>query len=305
MKRVEIQMGPVFNRAFGSLALVFFTMVIGAFVTKVALGSPSAGTEEEKQNSIRVAGVKSVVTNEINVNLEALKRAVDFAAKEKAGILLTPEGSLSGYKSDFNQDELDKALTELVGHAASAKVGLALGTCFNEKDGKCYNQIRFYDRKGQFLGFHSKILRCGNLDDPRKGEINEYASSPLRTFLFEDIIIGGLICNDMWANPECTTLPDTHLSQQLSRMGARIIFHAVNGSRDENEWSSVVNWNFHESNLRMKASAGNVWIVTADNSYPENLKSSCPSGVLDPGGNWVCRAEDKGIQYFAYTIELK
>lgn len=305
MKHLKIQMRPACNRTFGSLALVFFTMVICAFVTKVSLGSSSARAGEETQNSIRVAGVKSVVTNEINMNVEALKRAVDFAKKEKADILLTPEGSLSGYKSDFNQDVLDKALVELVNYAASAKVGLALGTCFFEKDRKCYNQIRFYDKSGKFLGFHSKILRCGNLDDPNKGEINDYAFTPLRTFLFEDIIIGGLICNDMWANPECTTLPDTHLSQQLSRMGARIIFHAVNGSRDENEWSSVVNWNFHESNLRMKASAGNVWIVTADNSYPENLKSSCPSGVLDQGGNWVCRAEDKGIQYFAYTIELK
>ena len=44
----------------------------------------------------------------------------------------------------------------------------------------------------------------------------------------------------MWANPECTTLPDKHLSQQLSKMRARIIFQAVNSSRDESEWSSVV-----------------------------------------------------------------
>jgi predicted amidohydrolase len=305
LNRMRIQMKPVCNQTFGSLAVVLFVVAISAFIAKDAIGYPSARAEEEKQNSIRIAGVKTVVTNEISVNVEALKQAVDFAEKEKADILLTPEGSLSGYRSDFNRDELDKALTELVDYAASAHVGLALGTCFYEKDGKCYNQIRFYDKMGHFLGFHSKILRCGNLDDPKKGEINEYASAPLRTFLFEGIVIGGLICNDMWANPECTTLPDTHLSQQLSRMGARIIFHAVNGSRDENEWSSVVNWNFHESNLRLKASAGNVWIVTADNAYPENLKSSCPSGVLDPGGNWVCRAEDKGIQYFAYTIELK
>jgi len=296
-----------FNHKRQSLFLIILLLVSTAFninresEQNATKNHPYAG----HQKSVRVAGVKSLVSNDINKNLQVLKIAVDYAEREKADILLTPEGSLSGYKSDFNQNELNKALEELVDYASSAKVGLALGTCFYEKDKKCYNQIRFYDKEGRFLGFHSKILRCGNLDDPEKGEINEFASTPLRTFIFENIIIGGLICNDMWANPECTTLPDTHLSQQLSRMGARIIFHSVNGSRDENEWSNVVNWNFHESNLRMKASAGNLWIVTVDNSYPEHLKSSCPSGVLDPGGNWVSKTEEKGIQYFSYTINLK
>lgn len=297
----------IYHRRLVSIVLTFFVIVTSGFTTNQGIRYYTENTQDDEyiQKSIKVAGVKSLVSNDINANVAALIKAIDFAQQEKADILLTPEGSLSGYKSDFNQIELNKALEELVSYASLAKVGLALGTCYYEEDNKCYNQIRFYDKEGRFLGFHSKILRCGNLDDPKKGEINIFASTPLRTFVFENIIIGGLICNDMWANPECTTLPDTHLSQQLSRMGARIIFHAVNGSRDESEWSSVVNWNFHESNLRLKASAGNVWIVTVDNSYPEYLKSSCPSGVLDPGGNWVCITAAKGVQYFSYDIELK
>jgi predicted amidohydrolase len=303
---MKIYMRAIHNYILVSIVSIFFAVITSSFHTNNEIRySINTHEDEAIQKSIRIAGVKSLVTNDIYVNVEGLKKAIDYAENEKADILLTPEGSLSGYKSDFDQMELSKALEEIVNYASSAKVGLALGTCFYEGDNKCYNQIRFYDKKGKFLGFHSKILRCGNLDDPGKGEINEFASTPLRTFLFEDIIVGGLICNDMWANPECTTLPDTHLSQQLSRMGARIIFHSVNGSRDESEWSAVVNWNFHESNLRLKASAGNVWIVTADNSYPEHLKSSCPSGVLSPGGDWVCRTEEKGVQYFSYTIEMK
>ena len=153
-------------------------------------------------------------------------------------------------------------------------------------------------------GISLNILKTGSHDNPKKGEINEYASSSLRTFEFENVTIGGLICNDMWANPVCTTLPDTHLSQQLSTMGAKIIFHAVNGSRDDSGWSAV-NWNFHESNLRIRAYSGGIWIVTCDNSYPEHFKSSCPSGVLDPDGNWVCETEAKGVQYFSYTITFR
>jgi hypothetical protein len=30
-------------------------------------------------------------------------------------------------------------------------------------------------------------------------------------------------------------MPDTHLSRQLSNLGARIIFYAVNGGRDGSE----------------------------------------------------------------------
>ena len=44
----------------------------------------------------------------------------------------------------------------------------------------------------------------------------------------------------MWANPECTLMPDVHVSQQFSQKGAKILFHAVNGGRSGNEWSKVI-----------------------------------------------------------------
>ena len=53
--------------------------------------------------------------------------------------------------------------------------------------------------------------------DPPQGEINDYAIRPLRTFEIKGIRVGGLICNDMWANPQCTPMPDPHLSQKLSK----------------------------------------------------------------------------------------
>ncbi len=255
------------------------------------------------EKSIRVAGAKLAVSDNIDTNIIAIKKAIDFALKNEADILLTPEGSLSGYTINFDKKKAEKGLKEILDYAREAKIGLALGTCFYEPDGKCYNQIRFYNKKGKYLGFHSKILLCGNHNDADAGEINYYASSPLRTFDFEGIKIGGLICNDMWSNPMCTTLHDSHLSQQLSKMGAQVIFHAVNGGRSESEWS-IINWDFHSSNLRMRASAGKIWIVTTDNSYPENIKSAAPSGVIDPNGNWACPSENTGVQYYVYTIDL-
>ena len=251
--------------------------------------------------SLRVAGAQMPVSTDIETNIKTILRAIDFATAEQADILLTPEGSLSGYTHDFDATVVERALTEVTTAAARAAVGLALGTCFVEDDDRCYNQIRFYSADGAYLGFHSKTLTCGSLSDPPRGEIEHYAIAPLRLYDWPGIPIGGLICNDLWANPGCTPQPDPHLTQQLATMGARVVFHAVNGGRSGDTWSQV-NYRYHESNLLMRAKAGGLWIVTADNCLPEQWPCSSPSGVVSPAGEWVCRADDHGEQFFVYSI---
>ncbi|NLG25363.1 MAG: carbon-nitrogen hydrolase family protein, partial [Clostridiales bacterium] len=224
------------------------------------------------------------------------------AADERADILLTPEGSVSGYTHRFDRAQAAEAVGHIAGLARQAGVGLALGTCFYEDDGLCRNELRFYDRDGQYLGCHTKQLRCGDLRDASIGEINHFHADPLRTFSFHGLTIGGLICNDLWANPSCTTLPDVHLTQRLAEMGARVIFHAVNGGRDASEWSQVVVKRYHECNLLMRAQAGGLWIVIADNSLPEHLPPSCYGGVVDPGGAWAARIDGPGTRYLSCAI---
>ena len=234
--------------------------------------------------------------------METISRAIEQAVARTADILLTPEGSVSGYTHRFDQEKAAQAVKTLVKKASAHGLALALGTCYVESDdGRCYNQIRFYDGEGTFLGFHNKILRCGSFDDPPKGEINHYAARPLRTFRLKGLTIGGLICNDMWGNPACTPMPETHLSQQLARKGARIIFHAINGGRDGSEWSKNVHWPFHESNMRLRAQAGRVWIVSADNCRPTTVPCSAPSGVLRPNGHWAAKAPDQGEHVVVHT----
>ncbi|SFS73858.1 carbon-nitrogen hydrolase family protein [Paenibacillus sp. BC26] len=252
---------------------------------------------------MRIAGAQICVNDtSVEANVEAITRGIAYAAEEKADILLTPEGSLSGYHNRFDRTEVREALADVVALAKEAGIGLALGTCFEEEDGHCYNQLRFYDKSGRFLGFHSKTLTCGTLTEPPVGEINDFTVKPLEVFRFNGETIGGLICNDMWANPQCSPLPDTHLSQQLSTMGAKVIFHAVNGGRDESDFSQRVVRQFHESNLQMRAKAGGVWIVTVDNAFPVEQGNACSGGVIGPDGQWMVKAPDRGEQYFTYTI---
>ncbi len=254
---------------------------------------------------LRVAGAQvPVKDDDVHANVEAILEAIEFAYREQADILLTPEGSLSGYTHEFDRRKVEDGLERVTAAAREAGVGLALGTCFVEPDdGKCCNEIRLYEKDGTFLGFHAKTLLCGSLSRPPKGEIEHFAARPLRTFRFQGVTVGALLCNDLWADPLWTSMPDTHLTQQLAEMGARVVFHAVNGGRGENDWRNVV-WNYHESNLRMRARAGKLWIVVVDNSWPPDQRCSTPSGVIDPDGTIVRRVESKGAQYFAHTIEL-
>ncbi len=254
--------------------------------------------------NLRVAGAQIPVTRDIESNLAAIHRGIEFARREHAHILLTPEGSLSGYTHEFSMAAVKQGLRRVTAAAREAGLGLALGTCYVEPDTlECYNQIRFYAPSGDYLGFHSKTLTCGTLTNPPEGEINHFAVGPLRTFTFRGVEVGGLICNDLWANPECTPLPDPHLSQALADKGARILFHAVNGGRDGSEWSRVV-WQYHEANLRMRARAGRVWIVTVDSCHPPHLPCSAPSGVIGPDGSWACRTKPQGERFFAHQITL-
>jgi predicted amidohydrolase len=253
---------------------------------------------------LRVAGAQIPVTRDVSANLWAIERGIEFAAARGADILLTPEGSLSGYTHLFDRVAVSEALTRVVAWAREAGIGLALGTCYVEpSEDRCYNQIRFYAPDGTYLGFHGKTLLCGSLASPPQGEINHYAATDLRTFSLAGVTVGGLICNDLWANPGCTPMPDPHLLRQLSAMGARVVFHAVNGGRDGSAWSKQVVWAYHSTNLRMRAQAAGVWVVTVDSCSPLHLPCSAPSGVVSPSGDWVCRTAPQGEQFFVYTIQ--
>ncbi len=271
----------------------------------IVVSTARATDEEAAKVSLRVATAQIPVTNSISDNSATIHRALDVAIEEKADILLTPEGSLSGYTPKFDQAEVEKELAKIIKRASEAGVALALGTCYVEPDDKkCYNQIRFYDSSGEFLGFHTKTLLCGSFSEPPQGEINDYATRPLRTFEIKGIRVGGLICNDMWGNPQCTPMSDPHLSQKLSKAGAQIIFLAINGGRDGGKWSEEVFWPYHETNMRMRAAAGRVWVVSADNSFPHTVPCSAPSGVLKPDGQWAKQSPRKGEHVTVHTIEL-
>jgi predicted amidohydrolase len=263
-------------------------------------------TQSRKAHVLRVAGAQLPVRNDVQKNLEAITRAIEFAAREKADVLVTPEGSLSGYTHNFNAVATAQALEVIVQRARQAKVALVLGTCFADTEGARYDAQRFYDREGGYLGFHAKILLCRWMPDPkRKGEVDYFRSAPLRTFQLEGLTVGGLVCNDLWANPEYTPMPDPHLARQLADQGARVLFFSVNSGQDEGG-ALALHRAFHESNLRLRARSAKLWVIVANASDPKGQReANCHSGVLAPDGHWVVQADPRGEQFFAQTLVVE
>lgn len=241
---------------------------------------------DEEGRSLKVAGAQIEITQDISKNLRTLERALAYAVTQAADILVTPEGALSGYWADFDPQEVVAAEESLLRIVRECSIALPLGTCFLEPDGKRYDEIRFYDRTGQLRGVHAKILLCKNVGDTgHNSELDRFATKPLGVIDFEGVTSGGLVCNDLWADPEVTVMDDPHLTQQLADRGARVIYHAVNSGQSTGDELSL-QLAFHDSNLRMRARAARVWIVTVDAADRSAMRDSrAPSGIVDPRGS--------------------
>ena len=98
------------------------TILLFAFV-------PVSHSNDQQNGSLLIATAQIPVSNYISDNSPTINRALEVAIKVGADILLTPEGSLTGYTPKFDQEKVDEELREIVKRASIAGVALALGTC--------------------------------------------------------------------------------------------------------------------------------------------------------------------------------
>jgi predicted amidohydrolase len=213
-----------------------YNIIPGFCITALLIFTPLTYSQlapqaKEVKSSILLSGLQMNVTNNIRDNKDQILAGIGKAFHEGANFLVTPEGSLSGYTSNFNQAEVISALEEIRSAAVKMKVGLMLGTCYKElvKGSEfCYNQVRVYSPEGKFMGAYSKILRCSNMDLPGTGEMVDYVEGELKIFSWNGLQFGILICNDLWATPGYTTTPNPYLAWKLKQMGAQFIVHCIN-----------------------------------------------------------------------------
>ena len=253
------------------------------------------------QNNLAIAGLQMNVSNSIAENERTIIRHLNSLKDQNVDFLITPEGSLSGYNSEFNGHELKEVLTRVVSVAKSVNVGLILGTCYKDSiNGReyCYNQARVYLPDGTFLGAYSKILTCSPLDNPGTGEMMEYVQGTVKTFPVKGIDVGILICNDLWATPGYTTIPNPYLPWKMKEAGAKMIFHIINSGTDMGYRT------FHEASAELWARTLEIPIIEV-NAAHGNKEINAGSGVIGKDGERMKSVINKGEQLFIYNIDLE
>jgi predicted amidohydrolase len=279
----------ILSRSFCFIALCLFALLSRGQLA----AQPKQGT-----SSIILAGLQMNITNNIKINQEQIIAGIRKAAQGGASFLVTPEGSLSGYTNNFNRKELIAALDEITAEAAKMKVGLLLGTCYKELNNDkeyCYNQVRVYTSEGLSLGAYSKVLRCSSLDFPGSGEMVDYIEGELKTFDWNGFRFGILICNDLWATPGYTTIPNPYLPWKLKQMGAQFIVHCINSGVNQKYRP------FHESSAELWALSTQIPILEV-NAAQEKEKINAQSGLINANGERDQRVPDSGTQFFTIRI---
>jgi len=240
------------------------------------------------------------VTRDIEKNKQTIIGNIGKAAREGATFLVTPEGALSGYYPDFDQEALALAMHEVVQAAKDRHIGLFLGTCYKENVRgtlTAYNQVRVYAPDGTAMGVYSKILLCSPIDHPGTGEMLDYGQGYLNVIEWGGIRFGILICNDMWATPGYTTIDNPYLPLKLKQSGAELIIHCINSGSNQRYR------NFHESSVELWAYSLSMPIMevnAANGMDPVNAQS----GLINEEGLRTLRVPESGEQLFICEIEV-
>jgi predicted amidohydrolase len=244
---------------------------------------------------------------DIKENLECI---IDVLETNKdSDWILTPEGSLSGYcvnqTHEKNDSTYSESLKELETYLLNNRRNLALGTGHIEPDGMPYNQVRVY-RQGVLQVAYNKQLLTNDVG--AMGEYYYYLPGNTCNYFYLDMVdrfkASALICNDVWAFPRMSPNGNPYFYRQISEAGAKVVFVSVNCCTDE--FDETV-YNFHESHLRTLSKHFNIHTVVSSactdmkgNEY--NGKIQCPSGIIDPNGEWIKKCKDTGMDSVSVEI---
>ena len=266
------------------------------------------------KNTVRFGGAQIPVTPDIQKNIETIKKAIDWAAENKVDYLVTPEASLSGYYTadDASIKSVATAMSTIEKYAANKKIGLCLGTIWDEIESDKSvrrNQIRFYNQKGLLCGATNKRYA---IEFDRKIGVKGDNDATLIPLPIKDKVIpaGGVICVDMYV---VDGQPGPAWKLQLQ--GAKLLIHSTNAARNvavneklSVELSDKIANDWHDICLRRTSFLTTIPIITVDNCYMADGTeyhgpTSSESGVLI-NGEWATKIPRTGTQYFYYDFNI-
>jgi predicted amidohydrolase len=245
-----------------------------------------------------VAGAQMIPRRTIAEAGNAVAAFVGRAAARGATHLVTPEMILTGYHGNFDQRERDRVVNEVIRPACrSHGVTLCLGAGnYRDASGrrmkKPFIQVTVIGPGGGISGVHNKTIpTTGDLAWCARG-----SPSRLRVFRSGGLTFGVTICNDFWATPGFTGLPDINLPVLLARLGAKVVFHSIASGHDP------AYRDFHARRMEERAIRAGVWVASANCASDAGKPVNAPSGIVDPRGVWTARAPSCGEHLYIGRI---
>jgi predicted amidohydrolase len=251
-----------------------------------------------RTNSLIVAGFQMRFRKNPFQTAHAIVKAMRRASKRNAICLLTPEMILTGYHTQFKQKDRDKTIRDILAPACKRlEMTLFLGTgnwisSSGRRLPKPLMEILILGPSGKKVGvYHKIILTKGDLDHFSPGHPKE-----MKVRKLGGISYGLTICNDFWATPLFTTLPDRNLPLLWARKGAKLLFHSVASGQDSRYLD------FHTRRMQDSAVRNQLWVVSANAALDSGHPVNAPSGILGPNGLWKTKVPLTGENLFTGQI---
>ena len=223
-------------------------------------------------STLSIAVAQSQVTPDIAVNGAHIRELIARAAAQGAGLVLLPEGALSGYAkaqvrswSGFDWAGLRAELELTAQHCAALGISAAIGSAHPlGPDERPHNSVYIVGPDGAPETRYDKRLLSNT-------EIRDWYTPGFEAVTIErqGFVFGLSICIEM-------QFPE--LFADYERVGSDAVLHATYGLGLAGE-----------TVLRAHAATNCLWIAVAS---PANAVAEGASGIIGPDGNWLARCGD-------------
>lgn len=235
-------------------------------------------------NIMKVTTIQIAVRNSPDKNLNTILKAIQANANDTDWLVL-PESVTTNWCRPLHNKTIIKQIED---QAKLANINIAYGTPWQNQ-----NVVRMKKRdqsaqiyaKRWLAGMEHKIYKPGD----------------------RQIVVDGiapLICNDFWATPGTAEI-NPYLPQLCARQGANILFCCANTNAPKFD---KVLYDWHDANLRTWAKQLGVWVVVSNPSTDWDgldVEDSvqCPTGIINPVGDWVAKCMHHGEEAVSFNIK--
>ncbi|GIO36765.1 hydrolase [Paenibacillus antibioticophila] len=247
---------------------------------------------DERMRNRRISLIQcDIALGEPAVNVRRIKEMLQSAAEaeDKPDVIVLPEMWNTGYAMDrlralAERDDMHgirRAISEL---AARYQVQIVAGSIAEQRNGKLYNTMYVYNRRGEEIASYSKIHLFRLMEEEKYLEQGKV----IGRFDLEGLSCGGAICYDI-------RFPE--LSRALALRGVHAMFVPAQWPHPRlNHWRSL---------LIARAIENQMYVVACNRVGDSGTQSFCGhSMIIDPWGDIIAEGGE-GEQMVSGVIDLQ